>query len=826
MRAVSFKKEVLLSLAIVIFSLFASAYIVFAQVETDSPHDCAARPSGLVSWWDGDSTTGALAKDLSDNNDGILTRDATTVAGKFGRAFNFVGTGNSYIDASGLESKLTINQLTIAAWVKPTAYPKGCCVHIVGLDTPGTWMTHIGIDGDPKRPYLWTRNGIYLHDTSPLLLGEWQHIAATYDGTTAKWYTNGALKAEQLISISLPIGTLTRVGGSAVELRPFNGLVDDVEIYNSAKAASEIQAIFNAGGKGKCNVPPPPPPPPVEEKGVTYPVKELGSCKNEAECHVYCDQPENSRACLVFVKKHKLLSEEEIKKWEEFIDVASGEGPGSCKNEKECISYCEDGSHIAICTNFVAKHNLVSGDELAEMQKIAKAVKAGAHLPGNCRGKAACVSYCENPANIDECLVFAEKAELFSPGEIAEAKKVAPFIKSGTTPGGCKSKAECLTYCADDSRFEECTSFIEKAGFVSQKQADFLRKSKGKSPGNCAKGKTSFEDAQKSCNAFCNDPTNQPVCFRFLEEAGIMTVEEATQAGSMSDFQACIPSAPEEIKQCFITNLGPDLFAAMQQGAMPLAEDIQDMMVKIREARKCVNRYTNESLATLTDNPNALDCIDSQLGNDYLKRAKRGDVKCGDAAQSQQKIESCVEGAISAKLDHCFSLACSEATTCLQSFQKPGKGKGGEKLINSDLKEKIEGKIKACVTEELQGCLAKDCSEMMSCINKLQSQAGDEKGESALDPALEQELTAKMTICTKQDQNGGGESSQQPAPYQEPQGQPPQPEQYPSPDQNPQRGDRIPQEYCSGFASVPSCSYVGSPDSQNYQYCKQCYPDR
>lgn len=38
--------------------------------------------------------------------------------------------------------------------------------------------------------------------------------------------------------------------------------------------------------------------------------------------------------------------------------------------------------------------------------------------------------------------------------------------------------------------------------------------------------------------------------------------------------------------------------------------------------------------------------------------------------------------------------------------------------------------------------------------------------------------------------------------------------------------DQVPQEYCSGFATVPSCSYVGSSDSQNYKYCKQCFPDK
>ncbi len=37
---------------------------------------------------------------------------------------------------------------------------------------------------------------------------------------------------------------------------------------------------------------------------------------------------------------------------------------------------------------------------------------------------------------------------------------------------------------------------------------------------------------------------------------------------------------------------------------------------------------------------------------------------------------------------------------------------------------------------------------------------------------------------------------------------------------------QIPQEYCAPFASIPSCSAVGTPDSQNYNYCKQCYPEK
>src|SRR5260370_32279240 len=34
--------------------------------------------------------------------------------------------------------------------------------------------------------------------------------------------------------------------------RPFNGLIDEVEIYGRALSAAEIQGIVTAGGAGKC----------------------------------------------------------------------------------------------------------------------------------------------------------------------------------------------------------------------------------------------------------------------------------------------------------------------------------------------------------------------------------------------------------------------------------------------------------------------------------------------------------------------------------------------------------------------------------------------
>src|SRR3989344_4517662 len=39
-------------------------------------------------------------------------------------------------------------------------------------------------------------------------------------------------------------------------------------------------------------------------------------------------------------------------------------------------------------------------------------------------------------------------------------------------------------------------------------------------------------------------------------------------------------------------------------------------------------------------------------------------------------------------------------------------------------------------------------------------------------------------------------------------------------------GMLITPEICANFKDVPACSYVGSSDSQNYQLCAQCYPNK
>lgn len=338
---------------------------------------------------------------------------------------------------------------------------------------------------------------------------------------------------------------------------------------------------------------------------IIYPVPELGNCKNEKECHAYCDAGDNLervRACIAFAKKYNLLSPKELEEADYYV-IARGitNGPGGCGNQQKCDAYCEDPGHLNECLDFAEKHQLRSTEEIAEGRKIAAALAQGANLPGGCRTKTECEAYCEDPAHmracvafaeqagfisseeaeeakkiiplmergektpgncarkeacekycyepshLDECLAFAEKAGIIPADELADAKKVAPFLKRGETPGGCRRRAECEAYCSDTAHFEECVAFGEKAGLMSAQDAEYARKVKGMGPGGCK--------SKNECEQYCRDPGHEQECLDFVKAHDLgefSGIEQDARKAAEGEVKICLEkSTCREVIACF-----------------------------------------------------------------------------------------------------------------------------------------------------------------------------------------------------------------------------------------------------------------------------------
>ena len=351
---------------------------------------------------------------------------------------------------------------------------------------------------------------------------------------------------------------------------------------------------------------------------IAFPVAELGGCRDKAACKAYCDQPEHKGVCVDFADRHGLLSREQAQIARRVVAVEAG--PGGCRSHTECEDYCEDDGHIDKCLEFAERENLLSGEELEEARRVSQALRAGNRLPGGCKSKAACEAYCAELDHMAECLSFAEISGLIPPRELAEAKKVLkavqaghrppggcqgkrqcesycnapehmeeclefglaagfldareaeearlvlPLLKSGQTPGKCRSKEQCDAYCADPTHFLECAEFAVKAGFIPPEEAAMLKKvlpflQAGQTPGKCR--------SREQCEAYCEDPAHRQECTDFALKAGLMSPEdlEEMQEG-MERMREALAEAPDEVRACIGERLGAGVVAQIEAGTL------------------------------------------------------------------------------------------------------------------------------------------------------------------------------------------------------------------------------------------------------------------
>jgi len=236
---------------------------------------CVPPPPNMVSWWPGDGNP----NDIWDGNPGTLVNGATFAAGEVGQAFSFNGNNQYVLIGDPVPASLQIqNEITLDAWIYVTGYPAGNTLGlIVGsqYDVNRAGAT-IFLDGrtnpdgqtaPPGHIHFQIGDGSFhvANANAQVPLNQWVHIAATRRANEdANIYYNGVLQPSTSVPWSGSIsynGAWFAIGQQKDINRPFNGLIDEVEVLNRALTQAEVQAIVNAGSAGKCKpicAPPPP----------------------------------------------------------------------------------------------------------------------------------------------------------------------------------------------------------------------------------------------------------------------------------------------------------------------------------------------------------------------------------------------------------------------------------------------------------------------------------------------------------------------------------------------------------------------------------------
>jgi chitodextrinase len=203
----------------------------------------SAQVSGLVAAYSFDAGSGTEATDVSDSgNTGAISGASWSAQGKFGNALSFDGL-DDWVTVNDAASLDLSTGMTLEAWVFPTA-PGGWRTAIL-KEQPGhlAYAMYANTDSDQPSGEIYTTGSNAIRGPASLPLNAWTHIAVTYDGAVLALYVNGTLAGSQTVSGSVVNSAEPlRIGGNGVWGEFFQGLIDEVRIYNRPLTAAEIQA--------------------------------------------------------------------------------------------------------------------------------------------------------------------------------------------------------------------------------------------------------------------------------------------------------------------------------------------------------------------------------------------------------------------------------------------------------------------------------------------------------------------------------------------------------------------------------------------------------
>jgi glucose/arabinose dehydrogenase/PKD repeat protein len=205
-----------------------------------------AAPVGLVLGLGFEETSGTVVTDASSaKNNGTVNGATQTASGRFGRALSFDGV-NDRVDVPDAASLELTNALTLEAWVRPTS--SRLHAPVITKETSNYYTYRLEAGGEVKgipegfiSDTAWSWEDA--EDTKVLPNGTWSHLAMTYDGANMTLYVNGKPVSTRAAAKPKIDGLKLAIG--AYKTNFYEGLIDEVRIYNRALSAVEIGTDMN-----------------------------------------------------------------------------------------------------------------------------------------------------------------------------------------------------------------------------------------------------------------------------------------------------------------------------------------------------------------------------------------------------------------------------------------------------------------------------------------------------------------------------------------------------------------------------------------------------
>ena len=172
-------------------------------------------------------------------------------AGVYGQALDFDGVDDQ-LQVAPTSRLLVSPKVSLAAWIQPQAIVANTAHRII---TVGNDDAVLEIDTAGRLRFFLTLNGVVQQVRVPNVLttNAWQHVAGTYDGQTLRLYHNG-LEIDSLKVTGLLPNVATRRLLISSQTASFNGLIDEVLVYDSVLSVQQINALAQNNVSGVTSV--------------------------------------------------------------------------------------------------------------------------------------------------------------------------------------------------------------------------------------------------------------------------------------------------------------------------------------------------------------------------------------------------------------------------------------------------------------------------------------------------------------------------------------------------------------------------------------------
>ena len=218
-------------------------------------HALGAEAVGI---WDFDEGIGATSfKDYSGyNNNGSCAGASCPTAGitdtPSGKGYALSFDGNDYVNCGASINPMN-NNISVSLWYKAMGGSGNRRFPISKYTSPG-WYLEL-TSGNIIRAVgygliggSWT--GVIV-DGPIITTGVWHHATMTWDGSTLKFYHNGALADSKSASFtSLSNSGMLAIGRDGRNDRFYwNGIIDQVRVYQQALSSAQIQKLYVEGAR-------------------------------------------------------------------------------------------------------------------------------------------------------------------------------------------------------------------------------------------------------------------------------------------------------------------------------------------------------------------------------------------------------------------------------------------------------------------------------------------------------------------------------------------------------------------------------------------------